>query len=50
MKAEDTVTSPITPVRTLAFDLAFPEGPIAMADGSVLVTEITVPCAAGWRR
>lgn len=28
------------PFKTLADDLAFPEGPIAMADGSVLVVEI----------
>lgn len=38
--AEIPVTSPTVKVRTLASGLAFPEGPIAMADGSVMVTEI----------
>jgi len=30
----------MTDVRTIATDLQFPEGPIAMADGSILLTEI----------
>ncbi len=34
------VTSPSATVRTIASGLSFPEGPIAMPDGSVLVTEI----------
>lgn len=37
--AEIPVTSPTVKVRTLASGLAFPEGPIAMADGSIMVTE-----------
>lgn len=35
-----TVSSPTTEVRIIAAGLEFPEGPIAMTDGSVLVTEI----------
>jgi gluconolactonase len=40
MKAVTFVTSPTPKVRIVASGLKFPEGPIAMADGSVLVTEI----------
>ena len=35
-----SATSPTASVRTIATGLEFPEGPIALADGSVLVTEI----------
>jgi len=35
-----TVNSPKTEVRIIAAGLGFPEGPVALADGSVLVTEI----------
>jgi glucose/arabinose dehydrogenase len=35
-----TVSSPTTEVRIIAAGLEFPEGPVAMTDGSVLVTEI----------
>jgi gluconolactonase len=35
-----TVSSPTAKVRIIAAGLEFPEGPIAMTDGSVLVTEI----------
>jgi gluconolactonase len=35
-----TVSSPTTEVRVIAAGLEFPEGPVAMTDGSVLVTEI----------
>jgi gluconolactonase len=35
-----SVSSPTTEVRIIAAGLEFPEGPVALADGSVLVTEI----------
>ena len=37
-----SVSSPTTEVRIIAAGLEFPEGPVALADGSVLVTEIAV--------
>jgi len=40
MTPATAVSSPTAEVRTIASGLAFPEGPIAMPDGSVLVTEI----------
>ncbi|MCP4330160.1 MAG: SMP-30/gluconolactonase/LRE family protein [Alphaproteobacteria bacterium] len=40
MTSDGAVTSTSTSIRTVATGLAFPEGPIAMADGSILVTEI----------
>jgi sugar lactone lactonase YvrE len=35
-----SVSSPTANVRIIASGLEFPEGPVALADGSVLVTEI----------
>jgi gluconolactonase len=40
MTAAPSVSSPTAEVRTIAAGLEFPEGPIALPDGSVLVTEI----------
>jgi gluconolactonase len=37
-----SVSSPNTEVRIIASGLEFPEGPVALPDGSVLVTEIAV--------